>query len=72
MKLFITAKPMAKEDRVEKIDAAHFTVSVREPPVEGRANRAIIKAMADFLGIAPSRLKIVSGYSSRSKVLEVL
>lgn len=72
MKLFVTAKPMAREEKVEKIDATHFTVAVKELPVEGRANRAIIKAMADFLGIAPLRLKIVSGYSSRNKVLEVL
>ena len=72
MKLFVTAKPMAREEKVEKIDATHFTVAVKEPPVEGRANRAVIKTLADFLGIAPSRLKIVSGYSSRSKILEVL
>ncbi len=72
MKLFVTAKPMAREEKVEKIDATHFTVAVKEPPVEGRANRAVIKALADFLGIAPSRLKIVSGYTFKQKVIEML
>lgn len=70
MKLFVTAKPSAKEDSVKKIDDTHFVVAVREPPVQGRANRAIIKALADFLNIAASRLNIVSGHTSKQKVLE--
>ena len=38
MKIFVTVKPNAKEERVEKIDDTHFKVSVKEPPTEGRAN----------------------------------
>ena len=72
MKIFVTAKPRAKEERVEKIDDSHFAVAVKEPPVEGQANAAIITALAGFLNIAPTRLKIVSGYTSRQKVIEIL
>ena len=72
MKLFITAKPRAKEESVGKIDDSHFIIAVKEPPVGGQANAAIIKALADYLGTAPSLLKIVSGYASRHKVIEVL
>ena len=71
MKLFITAKPRAKEESVEKIDDTHFVVAVKEPPIQGRANAAIINALADFLHIAPTRLSIVSGYTRRKKVIEV-
>lgn len=72
MKFFVTAKPMAKEERVEKIDSEHFVVSVKEPPIQGRANQAILKALARFLDVAPSRLRILSGYTSRQKVIEIL
>lgn len=72
MKIFVAAKPMAKEERVEKLDETHFVVSVKEPPIQGRANQAIIKALACFLDVAPSRLRIVAGYTSRQKIIEVL
>lgn len=71
MKLFITAKPQAKEERVEKIDENKFVVAVKEPPIQGRANAAIVKALAEYLGVAPARLKIISGYTSRQKIIEI-
>lgn len=71
MKLFITAKPRAREEFVKKIDNTHFVVAVKEPPIQGRANRAIIKALADFLHLPPSHLTIISGYSCKQKVIEV-
>lgn len=71
MKLFISVKPRAKEERVEKIDEAHFLVAVKEPPVQGRANTAVIKALADFLGVPRSRLCIVAGHANRQKTIEI-
>lgn len=72
MKLFVAAKPRAKEEKVKKIDNTHFVVATKEPPIQGRANRAIIKILADYLNIAPSRLQIVSGHASRQKIVELL
>lgn len=71
MKIFVTAKPAAKEERVEKIDDAHFVVAIKEPPVQGRANAAIVCALAQYFQVAPSRVRIVSGYISRQKVLVI-
>lgn len=64
MKLYISAKPRAKEEKVKKINETHFRVAVNEPPVQGRANMAIIRVLADFLNVAPSRLKIIAGHTS--------
>ncbi len=72
MKIFVTAKPGAKRERVERLDDAHFLVAVKEPPIEGRANKAVIAALAANLGVSPSRLLLVSGHGSRRKVIEVL
>jgi uncharacterized protein len=72
MKIFITAKPNAKEVKVEKIDDTHFAVAVKEPPRQGMANMAIAKALADYLGVVPSRVRLLSGFSSRQKVFEIL
>lgn len=72
MKIFVKAKPNSAEAFVKQIDEQNFEVAVKEPPVQGRANRAIVKALADYLNIAPLRIRIISGYTSRQKVIELL
>ncbi len=72
MRINVKARPGAKEEKVEKLSDTEFVVSVKEPPVEGKANRAIINALAVYFGIASARIKIVSGYTSRQKVIEII
>lgn len=72
MKIFVKAKPSAKEEKIEKIDEVNFIVAVKEPPKDGRANRAIVKAIAAHFNIASSCVNLVSGFSSRQKVFEIL
>lgn len=78
MRIFVKAKPGAKVAEVIKLDPSvgqegevHFLVSVKEPPVQGRANAAIIKALAAYFKVAPSRVRIVFGHTSREKIVEV-
>lgn len=72
MKIFIKAKPSAREEKVEKIDEQNYIVSVKEPPVKGKANEAIRNALAVYFKTGSVRVKIVSGYSSRNKIIEIL
>lgn len=71
MKIFVKAKPSAREEKVEKIDENNYVVSVKEPPVKGKANDAIRNALAVYFKTGSSSVKIVSGYSSRNKVVEI-
>ncbi|MFZ5363951.1 MAG: DUF167 domain-containing protein [Patescibacteria group bacterium] len=72
MKIFVKAKPKAGEDLVDRVDENNFIVSVTAPPVKGLANQAIIKIVAEYFKVAPSRVKIVSGFTSRQKILEII
>ena len=49
MKISVKAKPNSHEQKVEKIDEQNFIVSVKEPPVNDMANRAIVKALQEKL-----------------------
>lgn len=71
MKIFVKAKPNAKEEKVEKISETNFVVAVKEPPVQGKANAAIAKALAAHFGIALSCVRLVSGFSSKQKVFDI-
>lgn len=71
MRIFIKAKPAAKEEFIRKIDETHFVVSVGEPPRDGRANWAIERKIAEYFNLPPSRVNIVSGHRLRDKVFEI-
>lgn len=55
---------------MERVDDTHFIVAVKDAPDDGKANEAIIRALADFLDIPKSSLTIVSGHTSRRKVID--
>ncbi|HVP79098.1 MAG TPA: DUF167 domain-containing protein [Thermodesulfobacteriota bacterium] len=46
-------------------------VKVTAPPVEGKANEALIRFLAKELGISPSRIEIIRGLHSREKTLRI-
>ena len=71
MRLSVRVTPGASTARVERIDGTTLRVAVTDPAREGRANAAVVKAVAEFLNIAPSRVRIVRGLAGRHKVLEV-
>lgn len=70
-RIFVKAKPGSKNEKIERIDESHFEVWVKEPPVKGKANQAIIKALAAHFGVAPEKVRIVSGHTSRQKIVEI-
>ncbi len=72
MKIFIKAKPMSYEEKVEKIDESHFLVCVTEPPQNGLANRGIARAIANYFKVAQSRVVIKKGFTSKNKVIEII
>lgn len=71
MKIFILAKAKAKKEKIEKIDDINFKVSVKEPQEKGRANQAILKALADYFNTAQSNVRIISGSASKLKIVEI-
>ncbi len=46
-------------------------VKITAPPVEGAANAAIVKFVADQLGIRKSQVELISGDKSREKTLRI-
>ena len=71
MKIFVKAKPSSKSESIKKLSEKNFEICVKEPPVKGQANAAIILSLANHFKISPSRVKIISGYTSRQKVIEI-
>ncbi|WP_245615299.1 DUF167 domain-containing protein [Muricoccus aerilatus] len=55
----------------EGVDGPRLKVSVNEAPEDGRANRAVCALVAEALAVAPSRIIVAQGSTSREKTLRV-
>lgn len=71
MKINVKAKPNSKQEKVEKIDEQNYVVFVKEPPEKGKANNAVKNALAVYFKTGSSNVKIISGYTSRNKIIEI-
>jgi hypothetical protein len=71
--LAVRAQPGAKRTAIAGIygegATAQLKVSVQAPPVEDRANDALIAFLAELFGTPKSSVELVSGGMSRSKVI---
>lgn len=63
--------PRSSRDAIAGVRDGRLLVRLTAPPVEGRANAALVKLLARSLGVARDRIEIVSGVSSRSKRLRL-
>jgi uncharacterized protein YggU (UPF0235/DUF167 family) len=69
-RLAVRVHPRARTERLEW-DGSTLELWVREPPADGRANEAVLRAVARWAGVAPSRVAIVSGAAARHKLVEI-
>jgi hypothetical protein len=70
--LAVRAQPGARKTVITGIygegTAAQLKIAVKAPPIEGRANQALIAFLAETLGVAKNAVELKSGELSRSKV----
>lgn len=71
MKIFVKVKPSARKEEIRKISETNFFVSVKEPPIKGKANRAVVYALANYFKISKSQIKLLVGATGRSKIFEI-
>lgn len=70
-RISIYVQPRANKTMVAGLHDGCVKVRLAAPPVEGAANAALIEFVAERLGVAKSRVRIVTGQTSRRKVVEV-
>ena len=70
--LAVRAQPGAKKTAITGVygegPAAQLKIAVQAPPLEGRANRALISFLAETFNVPKNAVELVTGELSRSKV----
>jgi uncharacterized protein (TIGR00251 family) len=71
--LAIRVTPRASRNEIVEI-LSDGTVRIRltAPPVEGKANEALVEFLSKVLDVAPSRIEIVAGMTGRDKLVSIL
>lgn len=71
--LTIRVTPRARRTEVGEVMAdGTLRIRVQQPPVEGKANQALIKFLAMVLGVRKRRIEIVAGERGLDKIVSVL
>lgn len=72
MKVSVVAHPNSKRPRIEKDLLGVLHVYVNKPPLEGKANQAVIEALAEYFKVRKSYVMFISGEKSKIKLFEIL
>lgn len=68
-KIRVKLQPNAKTSEVVGFENGVWKVRVNAPPVEGKANEALVKLLAVHFDVSPSRIEILKGHTSKEKVV---
>lgn len=71
MRISVVVHPNSKKASIEKDLLGMLHVRVREPPLGGKANKAVIEALANYFKTKKARVFLLSGLKSKNKVFEI-
>jgi uncharacterized protein len=67
----VKVHPRARKNAITGTAGDALKLALTAPPVEGKANQAVVEFFADFFQIARASVTIASGASSRNKVVRI-
>ena len=64
-------QPRSSKDQIVGLHNGRLKIKISAPPVDGKANQALIEFIAKALGVSKSKVEIVKGHSSKLKTLQI-
>ena len=69
--LTIRIQPRASKNSIVVMEDGGLKIRLTAPPVDGAANEALIKYLAEVLDVGRSQITIVIGHTSREKIVRI-
>jgi len=71
-KIRVRVHPKAKTNGISEImDDGTIKISLKAPPVNGKANRELLRFLSDVLGVKKNYIDIKAGFNDRNKIVEI-
>lgn len=67
----IKVKPNAKASELEQLEDGTWMARIKAPPVDGKANAALIELIAEHFGVRKGAVAIKSGAGARLKLIQI-
>ncbi|HRH26727.1 MAG TPA: DUF167 domain-containing protein [Parcubacteria group bacterium] len=82
MRITVKAKPNSKKSMVIKAmqtplpfvqqEQDTYFVYTTEPPIDGKANKAVTELLADYFDVSKSQVVLVSGLTNKNKIFDIV
>ena len=69
--LSVRIQPRASKNEAVRLVNGGLKIRLTAPPVDGAANEALVKFLADRLSVAKAQVEIISGHTSRDKIVKI-
>ena len=70
-RITVKVHPRAKRTRIAGMLGAHYKLDLAAPPIDGKANQACVRFLAELASVPASHVRIVLGLTNRTKVIEI-
>jgi len=70
-KIIVQVRPNAAKNEVVGLKGEVLQVKVSAPPVKGKANEELVVFLSKVLGVSRSRIAIIKGHTTRSKLIAI-
>ena len=64
-------KPGARVSALEEQGPGVWLAQLKSPPIDGKANEALVKFLAKHYNVNKSRVEVIKGHKSRNKVVKI-
>ena len=67
----VQVKTNSKQQKIQKLSDKLYEIWVKSKPERGKANKELIKLLADYFGMHQNQIEIIQGSKSRNKVIKI-
>ena len=71
IRFIVKVTTCAHKISVEKLDDTHLSIHVTDAPEKGKANKAVLRILADYFDVTLDKVTITAGYTSKNKIITV-
>lgn len=71
MRIYIKVSPRSSKNDVVKISDGEYKVRITAAPVDGEANKMLLKVLAKHFSVPVSMINIVGGKSAKIKIVDI-
>lgn len=71
-KILVNAVPNSRANDIKEVSKNVYKVKIAAPPIDGKANKILVKMLAKHFKVHKKDIVFVSGVGSKKKVIGIL